>query len=89
MVGLAFLDNSVDSGTKAGVVVAMQEKVGKEKPLMCVSIDLKLIQEKTVVDFMNKNFALFKKFNLPKGFFKCLVAYGNTNPASMLHETCR
>ena len=53
------------------MVRAMNEKEGEEHPLKHAIIDLKLIQEKTVVDFTTKNFTLlFKRLDLSEDFLK-------------------
>ena len=55
LVGLALFNDDLDNGTKDRMVSAMKEKEGEEEPLKHATIDLKFVQDKTVVDFATKN----------------------------------
>ena len=75
LVGLALFNDDLDNATKDEMVMVMKEKEEKEEPLKHVNINLKFIQEKTVVDSMTKNSkVLFKKSNLPEHFLKYSAA---------------
>ena len=50
LTGLTLFNNDLNNGTTNRTIVAMIEKEQKEKPLKHVPINLKLIQEKTVID---------------------------------------
>ena len=59
LVALALIDDNLNNGTKDEMVMAMKEKEREEEPVKRSTIDLKFIQEKTVVDFTTKNFSVF------------------------------
>ena len=69
LVGLALFDDDLDNGTKDKMASAMKEKEREEEPLKRATIDLKFVQDKTVVDFDTKNSKRrFKNLDVPEDF---------------------
>ena len=48
---MELFDDELDNTTKDKIAIIMQRKGGKKKPLKCATIEMKLIQEKILIDF--------------------------------------
>ena len=82
LVGLALFDDDLDNGTKDAMVNAMKAKEGKKRPPKRATVDLKVIQEKTVVDFVTKNSRLlFTTLDLPEEFLEHPVDQWKHHPS--------
>ena len=78
LVGLALFDDNLDNGTKN----KMKEKEGEDEPLKRATIDLKFVQDKTVVDFATKNSKrLFKNLDVPEDFLPYPAAQWKHQPS--------
>ena len=82
LVGLALFDDDLDNGTKDKMVSATKEKEGEEEPLKRATIDLKFVQDKTVVNFAIKNSKrLFKNLDVPEDFLTYPAAQWKHQPS--------
>ena len=71
LVILALFVDVLDNTTNDKMVITMKEKEGKEKPLKHATINMKLIQEKTLVDFTTQISRLhFNNLCLPDDFLE-------------------
>ena len=68
---MVLFDDDLDNSTKDKMVINMKEKEGKETPLKCATIDMKLIPEKTSVNFATQNSRLLlDNLRLPDDFLE-------------------
>ena len=71
LVTLVLFDDDLDNSTKDKMVINMKEKEGKETPLKRATIDMKLIPEKTSVNFATQNSRLLlDNLRLPDDFLE-------------------
>ena len=78
---MALFVDVLDNITKDKMVLTMKEKEGKEKPLKHATINMKLIQEKTLVDFTTQISRLpFNNLCLPDDFLEYPAAQWKHQP---------
>ncbi|KAK4320593.1 hypothetical protein Pmani_008554 [Petrolisthes manimaculis] len=71
LVTLALFDDDLDNNTKDKMVLAMKEREGEKKPPKRATVDIKLIKEKTLVDFtIRKSKTFFNNLHLPQDFLE-------------------
>ena len=87
LVTLALFDDDLDNTTQDKINIIMQQKGGKEKPLKRANINMKLIQEKTLVDFtFQKLRRPFKNLCIPNDFLEYPAASGSISLDSVLQK---